>query len=154
VRSLSKAGTNHMGKRPNEVGPKAAMASEPKKRIWHDWYYILLLVVIVFFAVIRFRLRDMPLERDEGEYAYAAQLMLQGIPPYQLAYNMKLPGNYAAYALVLLVLGQTPAAVHLGLLVVNAATTLLIFLLAKRLFGSLAALVAAATYALLSTSPS
>lgn len=37
-----------------------------------------------------------PLERDEGEYAYAGQLMLQGIPPYQLAYNMKLPGTYAA----------------------------------------------------------
>jgi hypothetical protein len=38
------------------------------------------------------------LERDEGEYAYAGQLMLQGIPPYQLAYTMKLPGPFAAYA--------------------------------------------------------
>jgi hypothetical protein len=54
---------------------------------------ILLLVAIMFFSMIRFRLRDMPLERDEGEYAYAGQLLLEGIPPYQLAYNMKLPGT-------------------------------------------------------------
>ena len=58
----------------------------------------MLAVVILFFAVVRFRLRDVPLERDEGEYAYCGQLMLQGIPPYKLAYNMKLPGTYAAYA--------------------------------------------------------
>ena len=57
------------------------------------------LAVIVFGVVlaIRIRLLGIPLERDEGEYAYAGQLMLQGIPPYKLAYNMKLPGIYAAY---------------------------------------------------------
>ena len=96
----------------------------------------------------------MPLERDEGEYAYAGQLILQGVPPYQLAYNMKLPGTYAAYAGILAIFGQTPAAVHDGTLLVNAATTFLIFLLALRLFGQLAAIVSAASYALLSTSQS
>lgn len=116
------------------------------------WGYALLLLVILFFALIRIRLRDMPLERDEGEYAYAGQLILQGIPPYQLAYNMKLPGTYAAYAVILSVFGQTPAGIHYGLLLVNAATTLLVFLLAARLFGQLAGLVAGASYALLSTS--
>ncbi len=113
----------------------------------------LVLLVILLFAFIRFRLRMMPLERDEGEYAYAGQLMLQGIPPYQLAYNMKLPGTYAAYALIL-TSAQTPARIHLGLLLVNAATTLCLFFLARRAFGSLAGVVAAASYALLSTSGS
>ena len=56
----------------------------------------------------------MPLERDEGEYAYAGQLMLQLIPPYQLAYNMKLPGIYAAYAVVLKLFGQTQPESILG----------------------------------------
>ena len=65
-------------------------------------------VVILFFALIRFHLRECPLERDEGEYAYAGQLMLQGIPPYQLAYSMKLPGTFAAYAVILAIFGQTP----------------------------------------------
>jgi Dolichyl-phosphate-mannose-protein mannosyltransferase len=118
------------------------------------WYYGLLLLVIIFFAAIRYRLRDMPLERDEGEYAYAGHLMLQGIPPYKLAYTMKLPGTFAAYALIMAVFGQTPAGIHLGLILVNAATTVLVYFLAARLSGRLAGLVAAASYALLSTSPS
>jgi Dolichyl-phosphate-mannose-protein mannosyltransferase len=96
----------------------------------------------------------MPLERDEGEYAYAGQLLLEGIPPYQFAYNMKLPGTYAAYAAILAILGETPAAIHLGLLIVNAAATLLVVLLARRLFGRWAGFAAGASYALLSTSPS
>ncbi len=118
------------------------------------WCYGLLLLVILFFALIRFHFRECPLERDEGEYAYAGQLMLQGIPPYQLVYSMKLPGTFAAYSLMLAVLGQTAAGIHLGLLLVNAATTFLVFLLARRLFDPVAGLVAAASYALLSTSPS
>src|SRR5664280_2944882 len=109
--------------------------------------YGLLLLVILFFALIRFQLRESPLERDEGEYAYAGQLLLQGIPPYQLGYSMKLPGTFAAYSVILAVFGQTPGAIHLGLLFINAATTFLVFLLARRLFGPLAGLVAAAGYA-------
>ena len=116
--------------------------------------YGLLLLVILFFAGIRLRLRECPLERDEGEYAYAGQLILQGIPPYQLVYSMKLPGTFAAYSVILATFGQTPSAIHIGLLFINGATTFLVFLLAKRLFGALAGFVAGASYALLSTSPS
>ena len=125
-----------------------------KRRVSPYWYYGLLLLVILLFALVRFRLREMPLERDEGEYAYAGQLMLQGIPPYQLEYTMKLPGTFAAYAVILAVFGQTPAGIHTGLIFVNAATTLLVFLLGRRLFGPLAGVVAGASYALSSTSPS
>jgi hypothetical protein len=114
----------------------------------------LLLLAIVFFGAIRYRLRDMPLERDEGEYAYAGQLLLQKIPPYVLAYNMKLPGIYAAYAAVMAVFGETPAGIHTGLLLVNAATTILLFFLTLRLFGKLAAAISGFSYALLSTSAS
>ncbi|MCU1269356.1 MAG: glycosyl transferase, family 39 [Acidobacteriaceae bacterium] len=115
--------------------------------------YALLTLVIVLFAAIRYRLREMPLERDEGEYAYAGQLILHGVPPYQLAYNMKLPGTYLAYAVIVGVFGQKPSGVHVGLLVMNAITTLLMFLLARRFFGRLPSVVASVTYALLSTSP-
>jgi len=116
--------------------------------------YVFLLLVIVFFALIRYRLRDMPLERDEGEYALSGQLMLQGIPPYKLAYNLKLPGTYASYAAIMAVFGETPAGIHLGFLLVNAITILLMYILGARLFGRWAGVVAAASYALLSASPS
>ncbi len=94
----------------------------------------------------------MPLERDEGEYAYSGQLMLHGIPPYKLAYTMKLPGTQTAYAAIMAIFGQTPAGIHLGLILVNAATILLVYLLAARLSGRLGGLVAAASYAALSAS--
>lgn len=113
-----------------------------------------LLLIALLFGAIRFRLRNMPLERDEGEYAYSGQLLLQGIPPYKLAYNLKLPGIYVAYASMLAVLGETPAGIHLGLLLLNAVSSILIFLLASHLFGGLAGVVSAATYSLLSASAS
>ena len=104
---------------------------------------ILLLLTIVFFALIRYRLRDMPIERDEGEYAYAGQLLAKGIPPYKLAYNMKLPGVYVAYAGIMKVFGETPRGIHIGLLLLNAATSLLVYFLAAHISGRLAGLVAA-----------
>lgn len=123
------------------------------RRVARTVGYALLLLTLLLFALIRFRLRSMPLERDEGEYAYAGQLILQGIPPYQLAYNMKLPGTYAAYALILATFGQTSSGIHLGLTLVNACETLIVFLIARRLLGSIAGVASGATYALLSTSP-
>src|SRR5271166_1253640 len=115
---------------------------------------LLVLLAVIFFGSIRYRLRDMPLERDEGEYAYSGQLLLQGIPPYKLAYNMKLPGIYVAYAATMAAFGETPAGIHLGLLAANTLTVFLLYFLASRLFGRLAATAAACSYALLSTSTS
>jgi hypothetical protein len=116
-------------------------------------FWILFALVALVVIAIRTRLLGIPLERDEGEYAYAGQLMLQGIPPYQLAYNMKFPGTYAAYALIMSIFGQTTVGVHIGLLIVNAATVLLIFFLGRRLLDETAGIVAAASYAVLSVSP-
>ena len=116
-------------------------------------WWILAIIVFGLVLAIRIRLLGIPLERDEGEYAYAGQLILQGIPPYKLAYNMKFPGTYAAYAAVMSLFGQTISGIHLGLLLVNAATVALVFFLARRLINETAGLVAAASYALLSISP-
>lgn len=124
------------------------------QRFWRYLCYALLFQVIVLVALTRFHLRTMPLERDEGEFAYSGQLMLQGIPPYALAYSMKLPGTGAAYAAILAVFGQTPAGIHVGLILVNVATVLLIFLLERRLYGNLAGTVAAISYAVLSINTS
>lgn len=111
---------------------------------------MLLAATLLFAAAVRVRLAPMPLERDEGEYAYAGQLILQGVPPYQLAYNMKFPGTYYAYAAVMTVFGQTATGVRLGLLLVNALTVLLVFAIGRRLLGSLGGTVAAIAFAILS----
>jgi hypothetical protein len=141
--------TKKSERRPTATKTEAAAPNGASR-----WCFVLLGIVILFFSVIRVRLLSIPLERDEGEYAYAGQLMLQGIPPYRLAYNMKLPGTYAAYSLVMAIFGESPAGIHGGLLLVNAGTVILMFLLVKRMFDPLAGLVAGSSYALLSTSAS
>jgi len=112
--------------------------------------WAVLLLAVGLATAVRVRLLGVPLERDEGEFAYAGQLILRGIPPYRFAYNMKLPGTYAAYAAIMSVFGQTARGIHLGLLAVNLATVVLLYLLARRLFDERTGAMAAACYALLS----
>src|SRR3954468_16396917 len=134
------------------------MSPSPPLRQFMTRYRSALIVsaVILLSLFVRFRLRDMPLERDEGEYAYAGQLMLEGIPPYKLAYNMKLPGTYAAYAVIMAVFGQTPSGIHVGVALVNCASIVLMYFLGRKLLDGdeTAGVVAAITYGLLSLSPS
>lgn len=117
------------------------------------WPAVALVAIVAFVGLIRVRLLDFPLERDEGEYAYAGQLILHGLAPYQLCHTMKLPGTAAAYALAMAIFGQTTEGVHLGLLLVNSATIVLMYILASRLLGRPAGIVAAASFALLSLQP-
>jgi len=129
-------------------------ATEPsRKPSVQIWPWVVVLLVLLFIGFIRFRLLDTPLERDEGEYAYAGQLILQGIPPYELAYNMKLPGTYFAYAAGMAVFGQAIQGIHLTLIVVNSLTIIFVFLLGRKLCGTVAGLAACASYGLMSVSP-
>src|SRR5256885_5227767 len=115
--------------------------------------WALLGLIVLGAAALRLRLLDVPLDRDEGEYGYFAQLLLQGVPPYAQAYNLKLPGIYGVYAAILAAFGQSPAAIHLGLLVVHAATAVLLLCLAAHLYNSTVAVSAAAVFAVLSLGP-
>jgi len=111
---------------------------------------VLLLIVVSFTVWVRFRLLEVPLERDEGEYGYAGQLILRGEYPYDKLYSAKMPGVYAVYAVIMKVFGQTQRAIHLGLLIINTATVFLMFLLGRKLLNQLAGVAAAAAFALLS----
>ena len=136
-----------------EVANNPHVKNDQDKTIRIAWW-VLAVAVFSLTTAVRIRLLGIPLERDEGEYAYAGQLLLQGIPPYKLAYSMKFPGTYVAYAITMFLFGQTVTAIHLGLLLVNCATSALIFFIGKRLVNSTVGIVAAASYALLSVSPS
>ena len=102
---------------------------------------------------VRMKRADLPLERDEGEYAYAGQLILEGIPPYKLAYNMKLPGTYVCYAVSMAIFGHTVTGIRMGLMAVNCGAIVLMFLLAQRFFRPAIAVLGAATFAVISLSP-
>lgn len=129
-------------------GMRSALGDLLRSPGW--WFTVFVLVMV---AAVRVRLMAMPLERDEGEYAYMGQLILQGIPPYKLAYTMKLPGTGAMYALGMAVFGQTPAGIHLAALCVTTLTALMLFWLGRKVFDSTAGMVAATTYAVMAATP-
>ena len=136
-----------------EIGTFVLRKTDINGKLVQFAWWALATIVFTLVVAIRIRLLGIPLERDEGEYAYAGQLILQGIPPYKLAYNMKFPGTYAAYALIMSIFGQTITGIHLGLLLINTATIVLIFFLGRRLLNSTVGLAAAMSYAVLSVSP-
>ena len=85
---------------------------------------MLVLVLAVAIAVyLRLNLLNIPFDRDEGEYAYAGQQILQGNLPYDVIYNMKFPGVYYMYAAVFAVFGESIAAVRFTGLCLHLATT-------------------------------
>ncbi len=112
--------------------------------------FLFMLAALLTAALIRWRLLGLPFERDEGEYAYMGSLILKGLAPYNYAYSMKLPGIYAAYALIMKIFGDTRFAVHGGLLIINFLTSFMVFMLGKKLFGWRAGCLAGASFAILS----
>jgi Dolichyl-phosphate-mannose-protein mannosyltransferase len=85
------------------------------------------------------------LERDEGEYAYIADLLLDGGVPYRDAFDQKPPAVFAAYALIIRLLGRSPAAIHWGAQIYSLGTVALVYLVgalaASRIVGGVAALL-------------
>lgn len=113
----------------------------------------LLAAVLLFVIFVRIRLLQFPMERDEGEYALMGQMLLKGIPPYEMAYNMKLPGAYYLYALMMALFGQTPGGIHFGLLLFNLGSIILLFSIGRRIGNEALGMIAAASYGLLSLLP-
>lgn len=131
---------------------KVKPAAVVSVKFWQTdkFYWIVLGAIMLFVAFLRARLFSIPFERDEGEYAYMASLILDGIPPYKEAYNMKLPGTYYVYAFFMMLFGRTVEAVHIGLMVVNLGTMFFTFLLGRLVFNRYVGLMAAVCFGLMS----
>ncbi len=127
---------------------EATLPSEPRLRLG-----LLLLAGLVFLAV-RVPLLGLPLERDEGEYAYVAWRLLEGDVPYRDAFDQKPPAIFAVYAAALLVGGHSGLGIHGVLLVWSAGTAWLLHALVRRLAGGLAAALAVLVFAVVGADPS
>ncbi len=99
---------------------------------------------------VRWRLLSAPIERDEGCYAYIAQRLLAGVPPFASGYSMHMPFLYVIYAVILELFGQTASAIHAGLLVANFITAAIICLIGKKRFGVAEGCLSAAFFLVLS----
>lgn len=141
-------------KTSKKEGEKINPNKGAKPWILSDLYgYSFLMVVLLLITFVRVRLLSFPLERDEGEYAYFGQLILQGIPPYSIAFNLKLPGTYYCYALIMSVFGQSPVGIRTGLLLFNIASVIMLFFIARKLYNNNVAAIASAVYGILTVGP-
>ncbi len=134
------------GKHPAAKKP----AVKPARPVIIPWILLALALILIIF--VRVRLISFPFERDEGEYALFGQMILSGIPPYEAAYNLKLPGTYYSYALIMMFFGQSVEAVRAGLLLFNMGTIMLLFFSVRRCYNPFVASVTALTAAILSLS--
>src|SRR5689334_25081678 len=123
------------------------MTTTPSPRRAADLRYLILLAAAVLLvSAVRYRLLDVPLERDEGGFAYMGKLILSGIPPYTAAYDFKPPGLYLMYALFMALFGASGKGIHAGLLVMNAGTMIFLGMIFRRIFSPSAGIATALLY--------
>lgn len=108
------------------------------------------IIVAALVILVRLRYIDAALERDEGEYAYAGLQLLRGGLPYSDFYNMKLPGVYFSYSLIIYLLGASVSAIRWVLIGINLISSFFIFKIAQERFNG--GWLAAATFLLMSLS--
>lgn len=94
-----------------------------------------------------------PLDCDEAAYAYIGRRIVAGDVMYRDLTENKPPGGYWLYALTVAVGGPNELAIRLMAIPLVLATIGLVWWLALRLAGPAAAVLAAATYAVVSTDP-
>jgi 4-amino-4-deoxy-L-arabinose transferase-like glycosyltransferase len=113
----------------------------------------IVVATIAVFGLLRVPFLSLPLERDEGEYAYIAQRAAYGEIPYRDAFDQKPPGVFAAYRLAFSLFGETIEGIHLFLYLWTAATTMVLFAFVRRTAGELAASFSALAFAVVSIEP-
>ena len=109
--------------------------------------------ICVLALLLRAPIATIPLERDEGEYAYTAQRWLQGDLPYRDAFDQKPPGIFVVYALIEQVGGGGPTALHWGAQFYTLGTLAVLWLLGRRMSSAASGLAAAAFAAFMTTAP-
>jgi hypothetical protein len=96
---------------------------------------VLLIFSSLVFLIARIRLLAMPLERDEGSFAYIGHWLLRGRELYTDMLDSKLPGLYTIYGIFTTLFGLTPTGVHMALLISNIVSAVCFYYLVKELYN-------------------
>jgi 4-amino-4-deoxy-L-arabinose transferase-like glycosyltransferase len=131
----------------------ANQPSHLSHRVPASLHYVILALGIVLVALVRIRLLDVPLERDEGGFAYLGNLILHGGMPYTGGYDFKPPGLYLSYALFIALFGNSAKAIHLGLLLLSVGSMIFLFLILRRWVSALTGAAATFVFGVLAMAP-
>jgi dolichyl-phosphate-mannose-protein mannosyltransferase len=122
--------------------------------MWRGTQTILLTASLVLIvAAIRAPLLPIPLERDEGEYAYIGWRLGHNELPYRDWFDQKPPAVFFIYRVALSLPFEPVRAIHFVGLLFVAISTCALFCLALRFLDCFWAWLGAALFALLSADP-
>ena len=118
------------------------------------YYWLAWLAICLVYILIRLNTVSLPLDRDEGIFGYAGQVILNHGLPYKDVFDHKPPVIFYLNALALLLGPPTATGIHIFLHVYNFFTLIVLFFLAKTYTESYTTgLWVAFTYAVFSSSP-
>lgn len=142
-------------RRSDPPGVPEAKPGGPIGGEWRRWgaRAAILVAIAAVFVLLRAPFLSLPLERDEGEYAYIAQRLPEGDAPYRDAFDQKPPGVFLAYRAAFALFGQSIEGIHAFLYLWTAATACLLFLLVRRLADAASASFAALVFAVVTVDP-
>jgi 4-amino-4-deoxy-L-arabinose transferase-like glycosyltransferase len=114
---------------------------------------LLAISLLLIVAALRVPLLPIPLERDEGEYAYIAWRLGYDELPYRDWVDQKPPAVFFIYRIALSLPLEPVRAIHFVALLFSAASVCALFFLALRFMDRFWAWMAAALFAILSADP-
>ena len=119
-----------------------------------QYYWLVWIAICLVYILIRINTVSIPLDRDEGIFGYAGQVILNNGLPYRDVFDHKPPVAFYLNALALLFVPPTSTGIHTFLHVYNFFTLIVLFLLAKIYTESYSTgLWVAFIYAVFSSSP-
>lgn len=112
------------------------------------------LILAALLVLMRWPFLGVPLERDEGEYAYCAWQMRQGGMPYRDIVTSVSPGIFFLYRFCFALFGDTVKDIRLFTMWYLILTLIMFYYVARRRLGIFAALAASLVFVFLTTDPS
>lgn len=114
---------------------------------------IFIIIISLVLLIVRWNSFTTPFERDEGEYAYSAWIMRQGIMPYENSFLQKPPMIIYTYMFSQLLFGHNLWGPRLFAFVFIIFSSLLIYQISLIQFNKSAALISSALFLFLVSSP-
>ena len=135
------------------VQPKKAADAKPllDRLPWLEYVLVGITILALFF--IRRNFIGIAMERDEGDYAMFGKWLLSGAKPYVDFYEMKPPGIFLIYALVVKVFGYDYMSLQNGFCFIFAITLLFSYLFFKKFIGRNTAIAILPVYGFLLLNP-
>ena len=102
--------------------------------ITNNIHWVILGICALFYLIARYNFLDMPLNRDEGAYAYLGKKAIMGGIPYRDFYEIKPPGLFYAYGIVGWIMGFGEVGLRMSVALINLGISGWIYLIANNLF--------------------